>query len=99
MRFTREQKRSAYQSLPSDTQDFVHSNSLSALIKLVLLGAGLSEEDAEGDGDSLIMEAMYGLLTLHDAISEIAQLAHKKVEELEDLEFALEEQVFSRMVR
>jgi hypothetical protein len=69
------------------------------MIKLLLLGAGLSEEQAEGDGDSAILHAMYGLQTLSDAIAEIARLANRSPEDFSQLEFVLEEHIFSRIKR
>lgn len=97
--YSREQVREAYRNLPPDTQDFVQSNSVSAMIKLLLLGSGLTDEQAEGPGDSAILHAMYGLHSLSDAIAEIARLANKRPEELDELQFVLEEQVFARISR
>ncbi len=69
------------------------------MIKLLLLGSGLTDELADGPGDSTILHAMYGLHSLNDAIAEIARLANKSPEDLDELQFVLEEQVFVRISR
>jgi len=99
MGFTREQTRSAYQSLSPDTQDFVHSNATGELIMQLLVGTGLSEAEAQGSPDSEILHAMYGLQTLDDAIANIAQSVNKSPDDLSRLKYVLDEFVFSKIPR
>lgn len=98
MRFTGEQIRAAYKKLHPDIQDLVGSMVIGDLIMQLLVGTGLSEEQAN-DADTEILHAMYGLQTVSDAIDEIAQLSNKSPDDLSRLKSVLEEFVFSRLRR
>jgi hypothetical protein len=77
MKFTREQKKSAYQKLNVDTQDFIMSNETTELISSLLNEEKLSGDQSES-ADSEILSAMYGLQTLDQAIEEISKITNKQ---------------------
>lgn len=96
MVFTREQKKEAYKKLSPEVQDFVMSEETTGMIDDILGEAGLSEEQSiDADGD--IFSSLLGLQTLSEAISNIAELSGKSVNELSELKEKLEEEIFSKI--
>jgi hypothetical protein len=96
MVFTREQKKEAYKKLSPEVQDFVMSEETTGMIDGILGEVGLSEEQSiDADGD--IFSSLLGLQTLSEAISNIAELSGKSVNELSELKEKLEEEIFIKI--
>ena len=96
MSFTREQRQIAYKKLSSEVQDFVMSNETSELISNLLSESGLSEEQSNV-ADSEILDALFGLQTLTEAINNIAKLSEKNTESFSKLKTDLENNIFDQM--
>lgn len=96
MKFTPKQKREAYKKLVPEAQDFVMSDETTEIISNILNEIGLSE-DQSIDADGEIFSSILGLQTLSDAISNIAQMSGKSVDELSELKEKLGEEIFSKI--
>ena len=98
MKFTREQKQSAYRKLSSEMQSFVMDNDTTEIIGNFLKESGLSEEQ-ENLADSEIFYALLGLQTLSAAIENIAKLSNKNIADLSGLKEKLDSQIFNELAK
>jgi hypothetical protein len=96
MKFTREQKKEAYQKLSPKIQDFVMDNETTELISSFFDEIGFSEEQSN-DADLEILFTMYGMQTLSEAINSIANLSGKNAEQLAGLKVKLEDNIFKNI--
>lgn len=96
MKFTKEQRKTAYSKLPQEIQSFIIDNETTDLIAEYLQKIKLSEEQ-ENSADSEVLYAMYGLQSLDQAITNIAELSGKQVSELGGLKSDLEENIFNKI--
>jgi hypothetical protein len=94
MTFTRQQKQQAYKKLSPEVQEFVMSNEVTELIGKYLTESGLNSEQNEV-ADSEILYTMFELQTLPEAISNIAKLSGKNINDLSKLKNSLEENIFT----
>lgn len=96
MPFSREQVKNAYLKLSPEVYDFVTSNDTTELISNYLTNSGIVMNTLDS-ADSEIFYATLGLQTLSDAISNIAQMSGKSVDELSGLKEKLDEEIFSKI--
>lgn len=96
MKFTKEQKNTAYKKLSPEVQDFIMSNETTELIASYLKDINLSEEQIDL-ADSEILYAMFGLQTISDAINNIAKLSNKNVNDISRLKANLENNIFRKI--
>lgn len=96
MIFSREQRQAAYKKLSLEIQDFIMSNDTTELINDYLKKTSLSEEQSL-TADSEILFAMLGLQTLSEAVSNIAKLVNKNVNDLSKLKTRLENNIFDKI--
>ncbi len=96
MKFTKEQRNGAYKKLSPKAQDFIMENETTDLIENYLKESGLSEEQSNL-ADSEILYAMLGLQPLIDAISNIAKLSNKNINDFSKLKIDLENNIFSKI--
>lgn len=96
MTFTNQQIKDANKRLPLEVQGFVMDNETTDLIAEYLQKINLSEEQ-ENSADSEVLYAMYGLQSLDQAITNIAELSGKQVSELRGLKSDLEENIFNKI--
>ncbi len=95
MKFSKEQRKEAYQKLPEEIQDLIMSNETDELISNYLKQTGL-DEDQSNEADSEIMYAMYGLQSLDDALGHITKLSGRSLDDLSNLKAQLQESIFSK---
>ncbi len=96
MTFTQEQKKEAYKKLSQETQNFIMDSETTELIENYLKETGLTQEQSVL-ADSEILYALYGLQTLTEAMSNIAQLSGKNIHSLSKLKTDLDENIFSKI--
>ena len=96
MTSTPEQRRTAYKKLSPEVQSFIMDNEITEIISSYLEETGLSE-DENNLADSEILNAMFGLQTLSDAINNIANLSSKDLGSLSELRKNLEDNIFTEL--
>ena len=96
MSFTKEQKKEAYKKLSPEVQSFITDNETTELIGNYLKNSGLIGEQSDS-ADTEILNSMFGLQTLQEAISNIAKLSGKNINELSKLKSDLENNIFSKI--
>ena len=95
MIYTREQIQSAYKRLPPEIHDLIMDNETMDLIANALEEAGLNEEQA-ALADSEILDAMYCLQSLDDAINNIAKLSNKNPNDLSKIRLVIQDNILNK---
>lgn len=96
MIFTKEQKKEAYKKLSPEVQDFIMDPETTEIIDNLLTQVGLNDEQSIL-ADSEILNAMYGLITLDDALKNISQITNKTEGDLSELKTKLVTNIFTKL--
>jgi hypothetical protein len=95
MIFTLNQRRNAYKRLPEDIKILIMSNETTEIIENILKEAQLTEEQANL-ADSELLDVMFCLQSLDNAINNIAKLSNKTVNELSKLKSVVNDKILSK---